>query len=105
VQNNSAICILQFLRRIIGNVFYASLKPKIIHSTVTQNPDSGLVSLDWRPASSVRNVFYASPNESPVCSSDSFGWGLCAPRFGQPGVPSRPGASGNVAPYPAAPLG
>ena len=31
------------------NVFYASPKPKIVHSTQTQNPNSGLVSLQYSP--------------------------------------------------------
>jgi hypothetical protein len=29
------------------NVFYAKPHPKIVHSTATQNPTSGLVSLDY----------------------------------------------------------
>jgi hypothetical protein len=32
------------------NVFYAAPRPKIIHSTATQNPDSGLVDLDYGSA-------------------------------------------------------
>ena len=32
------------------NVFYATPRPKIIHSTQTQDPNSGLVSLQYSPA-------------------------------------------------------
>jgi hypothetical protein len=37
------------------NVFYTGQKPKIIHSTATQNPDAGLVTLDYGTARFVVN--------------------------------------------------
>jgi hypothetical protein len=35
------------------NVFYASPRPSIIHSTATQNPDAGLINLDYGTSKSL----------------------------------------------------